>query len=134
MNKVHGKGKIKDELRAGDEEQYENGTGEAIQHPDQAQCPSNRSISAQALPVEEEIQADLLARYQGSEENKDPGACIVCKLQEDNLGEDADWREIRECTGSRGAASAWHESAGDALWHGHMEWRVPRSQIGRAHV
>lgn len=29
--------------------------GEAIQHPDQAQCPSNRGIPAQALPVEEEI-------------------------------------------------------------------------------
>lgn len=102
--------------------------GEAIQHPDQAQCPSNRGISAQALPVEEKIQADLLARYQSSEENKDPGACIVCELQEDNLGENADWREIGECTGSRGAASAWHESAGDALWHGHKEWRVPKSR------
>jgi hypothetical protein len=62
--------------------------GEAVQHPHQSKGPPNSSITAQTVPVEQEIRAGLLTRDYRGEDYKDRGACIVGELQQDDLGED----------------------------------------------
>lgn len=92
-----------------------------IQHPDKPQRPANGGIPAQAAPAEEKIYTDLLARYQGGEDNKDRGASIVCELKENDLGKYPGGREIRKGARSRRAASAWHQYAGNALLRVHLD-------------
>lgn len=89
--------------------------GKTIQHPDETQRPANGSVPAQTAPAKEKIYTDLLARYQGGEDNEDRSAAIVCELKENDLGKYAGRGEIRKSARSRRAASAWHQYAGDAL-------------------
>lgn len=88
--------------------------GEAVQHPDQPQRPSDGRVAAQRLPAEHQVQAHLLAGHQGGEDDEHGGARIVGELEEDNLGCDARGREVGEGAGSWRAASAGHECAGGA--------------------
>jgi hypothetical protein len=82
---------------------------ETIQHPNQPQGPSNSGIAAQTVPAKQQINADLLTGYQSCEDDEDSSACIVGKLEKDDLRQYAGWGQIRKCTGSRGAASARHQ-------------------------
>jgi hypothetical protein len=65
--------------------------GEAVQHPHKSKRPPNRGVAAQTVPVEQEICAGLLASNYRCEDYKNRGACIVGKLQEDDLGEYSGW-------------------------------------------
>lgn len=80
--------------------------GETVEYPDQAECPPYSRVAAQRLPVEEQVQAYLLAGDQSGKDDEHGGACIVGELEEDYLGCYARGREVRECTRPWRAASA----------------------------
>lgn len=107
--------------------------GETVEYPDQAECPPYSRVAAQRLPVEEQVQAYLLAGDQSGKDDEHGGACIVGELEEDYLGCYARGREVRECTRPWRAASAGHECTVSALvvwlWHvlrAELVWRVLR--------
>jgi hypothetical protein len=82
---------------------------ETVKHPYQTQRPSNCGVTAQTSPVQQKVRTDFLSSHDGGEDNEDRGACIVCKLEEYDLGEDAGRGEVRECARSGRSASACHQ-------------------------
>ena len=60
------------------------------------------------MPVEDEIKIEPMSSDECREQDEDDGADVVRRLEQDNLPEDPQRREVREGAGSRWSPSSWH--------------------------
>jgi hypothetical protein len=107
MYKVYRQREIQDEFGAGDEQKNKYNTiqlcqrteyaepnsfipDEAIQQPNQSKCPSDGRIAAKTAPTQDEFRVYLFPSYQSGKDDEDAGACIVERLENDNLGQDTE--------------------------------------------
>lgn len=128
MEKVDREGEIRDEFGSGDQEQQVYDAGErshvscgcqaeacqgsvpyqAVEHPYEPQHPANSHVTAQTVPAEQQVEADVAAGDQGGEDDQDRGGDIVGELKEHNLGQDAQRGDISERAGPWGSTAASH--------------------------
>lgn len=93
--------------------------GEAIQDPDQAESPSYSRIATETAPAEQKVGTDLLTGDESGEDDEHGSASIIGKLQDHDLREDANGREVSEGAGARRTASAGHRPGKAMLWRWH---------------
>lgn len=108
MEKVDREGEIRDEFGSGDQEQQVYDAYQAVEHPYEPQHPANSHVTAQTVPAEQQVEADVAAGDQGGEDDQDRGGDIVGELKEHNLGQDAQRGDISERAGPWGSTAASH--------------------------
>ncbi len=72
-----------------------------IQHPNKPEHPAHSGVAAQAAPVEEHAEPEVLPGGQRGEEDEHYGAAVVGCLQQHNLREDLARRDISESARAR---------------------------------
>jgi len=82
MDDMDGDGEVKDEFRAHNDYEDEYHTDQAIQQPYQCQHPSNRCVTADSLPAEQQVQRKPLSRNQNREHDQYDRRDIICELEE----------------------------------------------------
>lgn len=102
-----------------------NKPNQAIQHPDQPQYPSDGCVPPQRIPAQDQVQRERRAVDDGGEEDQRRGRHIVGQLEDDNLSDDFQRREVCSSPRRRSTAARGHELFG--VWVG--GWS--RVRIGR---
>jgi hypothetical protein len=95
----------------------------SVENPNKSHYPSLGGVSSYGRPVEEEVEGEARAGYEGGEEEEDGCGEVVERLQREDLAEDFERGEFGEGAGARWAAAARHlEDVDLVLW---WRWRLP---------